>query len=201
MTRQEILDLEADGFAAHVDAVIKAALEEEAIRKREIRASNTSSGTDLKVKDVLLKAATVSPATLAARLGIGETTLRDRYETADTGRTVGRAITLARLERAANLLEHRKATTLIRDIALETGWSDPRAFAKAFRELLGIDPSKYQSRCQQEDGAHDAMKVPLAIQLNGYGTAQASTSIPNHVSGRDDEAEPVGETPPLASSS
>ena len=145
--RKDILCLDLREFRDAVESEIRIALEEEAVRKAEIRGRVGGSEADIKIKVFELKQATLSPATLAARLGIGESTLRQRYETPETG-TVGKAITAARLARAARLLEHRKATTLVRDIALDCGWADARAVAKAFREVSGCDPSQYQASCE-----------------------------------------------------
>ena len=57
-----------------------------------------------------------------------------------TGETLGAYAQRLKLERATHLLEHTNKD--ISEIALDSGYSTPAAFTKAFKKLFGITPSQ-----------------------------------------------------------
>jgi len=67
-----------------------------------------------------------------------------RQFSAAFGLTVHRYLQLMRLKRASYRLAYRDADR-ITDIALDTGYDSPDAFARAFRKRLGQSPSSFRS--------------------------------------------------------
>lgn len=60
------------------------------------------------------------------------------------GLSVHRYVQLARLKRASLALAYRK--TSVFDIALDSGFGGPEAFARAFRQRIGQSPSAFRAR-------------------------------------------------------
>lgn len=78
-------------------------------------------------------------ATIAARVATSRRTL-ERLFAAETGMTVGRWRTQARLHAAITLLESGVPVTRA---AAEVGYATPSAFSAAFRQVLGTSPTRY----------------------------------------------------------
>ncbi len=68
-----------------------------------------------------------------------------------TNSTINRFITNARIEHAKTLLEERPGI-LIKDIAVDCGYSDPLYFSKTFKTITGMTPSEY---ADNRTTAHD----------------------------------------------
>ncbi|ESA37899.1 hypothetical protein N836_34465 [Leptolyngbya sp. Heron Island J] len=66
---------------------------------------------------------------------------------AATGETPAAFVCRLRMERAARILRDRPYFTIAM-VATEVGYSDPAAFAKAFRRQMGINPSTYRQTCR-----------------------------------------------------
>ena len=59
-----------------------------------------------------------------------------------TGRTVTAHVRAIRLEASVRLL--RTTSLPVHEIAVQTGWQDPRYFARVFQQALGMSPSRYR---------------------------------------------------------
>jgi DNA-binding response OmpR family regulator len=62
-----------------------------------------------------------------------------------TGQSATQFIRMVRLKRAAYLIEKRLGN--VAEIAYEVGFNNPSYFAARFRELYGVSPSEYETRC------------------------------------------------------
>lgn len=120
----------------------------EAESKRQLREVALREGWTAQLLAERLRQATLTPDTLAKALGLSEHVLRERLSKAGAAFTVGDIILHARLQRAAELLMQRLASTPIIDIAQACGWDDPRRFAVCFKALWGVSPKEFQAKRQ-----------------------------------------------------
>jgi len=79
---------------------------------------------------------------LAAIAQLSPRTLQRRV--AEEGSSLRRIVEHARFRLAADYLRQSDAT--VTDIALELGYSDSTAFARAFHRMAGVPPSEYRAR-------------------------------------------------------
>ena len=84
---------------------------------------------------------------LSETLGMSRVSLYKKIKQI-TGKTPIEFIRIIRLKRAAQLL--RESQLNISEIAYQTGFNNPKAFSRYFKEEFGILPSAYQD---QEEGS------------------------------------------------
>ena len=87
--------------------------------------------SDLSLDDIARRVASSRRQLQRAYAEIGHTTFREH-------------LTRVRMQRAAELLSHRRLT--VREVARRVGYRQPAQFAKAFRRYQGLAPSAYRSR-------------------------------------------------------
>jgi len=88
-------------------------------------------GLDLSLDDIARRVASSRRQLQRAYAEIGDTTFREH-------------LTAVRMERAAELLQHRGLT--VRDVARRVGYRQPAQFAKAFRRHHGVAPSDFRAQ-------------------------------------------------------
>jgi AraC-like DNA-binding protein len=101
--------------------------------------------SELNLDDVAHRVATSRRQLQRAFAEVGGTTFREH-------------LTVARMDRAAELLRHPGLT--VRDVAHRVGYRQPAQFAKAFRRQHGVAPSDFRASERRfsrpgEDGAGD----------------------------------------------
>lgn len=101
-------------------------------------------------------------AALAAALAVSERTLIRRFKAA-LGATPVAWLQTLRLDTARRLLEGSGAT--VEAVANRVGYQDASAFARLFREQVGMTPGAYRARCR------DGGAGPLAEVVAGDGGA------------------------------
>jgi AraC-like DNA-binding protein/quercetin dioxygenase-like cupin family protein len=84
---------------------------------------------------------------LAAQMGMSSEKLRLICHR-QLGRSLGKHITLMRMQRATHLLTYTDWT--VEDVARSVGYSDPFAFSTAFRRVVSEPPSQYRERRLRE---------------------------------------------------
>jgi AraC-like DNA-binding protein len=99
--------------------------------------------SDLSLDDIARRVASSRRQLQRAYAEIGGTTFREH-------------LTRVRMQRAAELLAHRRLT--VREVARRVGYRQPAQFAKAFRRYQGLAPSAFRSSGSGADGglAHAA---------------------------------------------
>ena len=60
----------------------------------------------------------------------------------ETGENFIEYLTAIRIEKAKELLHHREIS--IKNISIETGYSDPNYFSRIFKKQVGITPTEYR---------------------------------------------------------
>ena len=85
----------------------------------------------------------ISPAEIAARLGISYSLLRDRFK-AITGVSMAEYALNQRMNRAKTLLSSSDKS--IKEIAFEAGYESVSRFCCAFKQAVGITASEFRSR-------------------------------------------------------
>ena len=85
---------------------------------------------DLSLDDIARRVASSRRQLQRAYAEIGDTTFREH-------------LTRVRMQRAAELLAHRRLT--VREVARRVGYRQPAQFAKAFRRYQGLAPSAFRS--------------------------------------------------------
>lgn len=138
----------AADFLKDVESRIAGWIKDEAATKQRLRDTALCEGWTAQLLAEHLRQATLTPDTLAKALGLSEHMLRERLSKAGGLFTVGDMILHARLQRAAELLAERLASTAIIDIAQACGWDDPRRFAVCFKALWGVSPKEFQAKRQ-----------------------------------------------------
>lgn len=81
-------------------------------------------------------------ASVAAEMGVGERTLRDRLKAANE--SYRNIVASERVERAKWLLEEGNLT--ITEIAFDVGFSETSALSRAFRLFTGVSPQAYRGK-------------------------------------------------------
>jgi AraC-like DNA-binding protein len=120
----------AQAFQLHVERVV------EKLRVRDGIVGRVREGLDAE-----LRAGQASMKETARRVGMGVATLRRRLE--DEGTTFSSIVDDLRRELAERHLG--EAAPTVSEIAFLLGFSDVRAFAKAFRRWTGQSPSEYRA--------------------------------------------------------
>lgn len=130
---------------ADIEREIATWLKSEASTKAALRSQALAEAWAAQLLAERLRQATLTPDTLADRIGTSEHALRDRLTNLGAKFSVGEMILHGRLELAARLLTNRLASTSIIDIAQACGWDDPRRFAVVFKALWGVTPKEFQA--------------------------------------------------------
>jgi AraC family transcriptional regulator, regulatory protein of adaptative response / methylphosphotriester-DNA alkyltransferase methyltransferase len=105
----------------------------------ELRSSLYADATAIVEREY---AADLSLDSIARRVASSRRQLQRAYsEIGDT--TFREHLTRVRMDRAAELLEHRGMT--VREVARRVGYRQPAQFAKAFRRHLGVAPSDFRA--------------------------------------------------------
>ena len=86
--------------------------------------------SDLSLDDIARRVASSRRQLQRAYAEIGHTTFREH-------------LTRVRMQRAAELLSHRRLT--VREVARRVGYRQPAQFAKAFRRYRGVAPSDFKA--------------------------------------------------------
>ena len=98
---------------------------------------------------------------LARYIGLSPTYLQRLFR-AQVGESPAQYARRLRLERAAGLLNRPAAT--VTDVALESGYEAPEAFARAFRSRFGVSPSEYRrgvrSRRRESTAPFEVVRRP-----------------------------------------
>jgi len=89
---------------------------------------------------VLLRDPSISLATLAEQLGVGERTLQRKL--ADHGLTYKELVRRTREEHAMRGLE--SGALSMQELAYDLGFNSTAAFSRAFRRWRGVSPSEWQ---------------------------------------------------------
>ena len=67
----------------------------------------------------------------------------------ETGENFIEYLTAIRIEKAKELLHHRENS--IKNISIETGYSDPNYFSRIFKKQVGITPTEYRERAYEKN--------------------------------------------------
>ena len=118
--------------------------------EREFNRSGATSKLGLAVERAIRRAlpSTVSPADLAKSLGMSERDLRRKL--VQEGLGFRSLLDEVRKERALHLTVG--ATCSFLEIAVQSGFSDTRAFSRAFRRWTGESPSTFRASTQSPNG-------------------------------------------------
>jgi AraC-like DNA-binding protein len=93
----------------------------------------------------------VAPADLASSLNLSERSLRRKL--AQEGLSVRGLLDQARKARAMELMADARGS--LTNIAMQTGFSDVRAYSRAFKRWTGKSPSALHTAVQALEGAAD----------------------------------------------
>lgn len=93
-----------------------------------------------------------------------------RIFSALTGETIGQFVSRLRLERAANRLVAQPGRP-VTDVALDSGFSSPSSFSRAFREAYGMSPTQWRASGYErhERQSRDPQADPSARALAASG--------------------------------
>ena len=118
--------------------------------EREFARSDTASELGLAVERAIRRAlpSTVSPADLAKSLSMSERGLRRKL----VQEGLGFRNLLDKVRKARALQLTLGATSSLLDIAVQTGFSDTRAFSRAFKRWTGESPSTFRASTQPPSG-------------------------------------------------
>jgi AraC-like DNA-binding protein len=100
------------------------------------------------VRELLIRERIPSLSLAASRIGVSARTLQRKLKT--EGASYERIVDDARREASLILLRTQPELTILA-VALEVGFADDRAFARAFRRWFGLSPRQWRN--QQHDGA------------------------------------------------